>query len=180
MATAPSAAPTCPPSPLSTPSSSPGQASTCPRAPSGYVCPSLPSLHASLPRGPHEAGGRRVRRRLGAGSCREGLALSPDPLPTGECGRRQPSRAGKGVRPRSGEDGPEGQRAHLLHGGLQRGWARCAAPAWACPGRGRRGGACPGRDHRGGACSGRGRRNQLPGHSSRTRLSLTHRRPHLR
>lgn len=49
MAMAPSAAPMCPPSPLNTPSSSPGEASMCPRAPSGYVLCIMPCAHCQGP-----------------------------------------------------------------------------------------------------------------------------------
>lgn len=77
MVMAPSAAPTCLPSPLSIPSLSLGEVSTCPRAPSGYVfqycslytirspkqCGPYPcnrflavldALRISLPQGPHK------------------------------------------------------------------------------------------------------------------------------
>lgn len=40
----------------------------------------------------------------------------------GDNRRRQPSREREGLRSRCGEDGTEGQRANVLHCGLQRGW----------------------------------------------------------
>lgn len=72
MATAPSAAPTCPPSPLNTPSSSPGAVSTCPRAPSGCVLPSCP-----LPLGSQREGGARHRCWLSLGPCHHSPPTSP-------------------------------------------------------------------------------------------------------
>lgn len=60
MAMAPSAAPTCPPSPLSTPSLSPGEASTCPRARSGCVLFALTLPTSWGPRGRVEPHARDV------------------------------------------------------------------------------------------------------------------------
>lgn len=60
-----------------------------------------------------------------------GAGVSGAHRPDSVCGsvgddwRGQPSREGQSLRSRGGEDGPESQRANILHSGLQRGRTGC-------------------------------------------------------
>ena len=95
MATAPSAAPTSPPSPLSTPSSSPGEASTCPRAPSGCV------LQAPCPLPATPEGGWNPKR--GDVGCPWALSPGSPWLLRSSCDWLWEAREGEGTRQADGD-----------------------------------------------------------------------------